>query len=82
MAKGVKPVRRAKKKELPHYQFTVIIEPDEGVFHAYVPALPGCHKFGSTLDEARENIAEAIQLHIECMKEDGEPTINIGMLQN
>jgi len=55
------------------YQFTVVIEPDEGGFHAYVPALPGCHSFGATVDEARANIVEAIQLHIECMQEDGEP---------
>ncbi len=55
------------------YQFTVVIEPDEGGFYAYVPALPGCHSFGATVDEARANIAEAIQLHIECMQEDGKP---------
>ena len=55
------------------YQFTVVIEPDEDVFHAFVPALPGCHTFGMTVDEARANIAEAMQLHIESMQEDGEP---------
>ncbi len=54
------------------YQFTVVIEPDEGGYHAYVPALPGCHSFGDTIDEARANIAEAIELHIESMKQDGE----------
>jgi predicted RNase H-like HicB family nuclease len=55
------------------HQFTVVIEPDEDAFHAFVPALPGCHSFGMTLDEARANIAEAMGLHIECMREDGEP---------
>lgn len=55
------------------YQFTVVIEPDEEAFHAYVPALPGCHTFGATIDEARTNIAEAMALHIESMQEDGEP---------
>jgi predicted RNase H-like HicB family nuclease len=54
------------------HQFTVVIEPDEDAFHAYVPALPGCHTFGATVEEARSNIAEAIALHIECMQEDGE----------
>jgi len=54
------------------YQFTVVIEPDEEGFHAFVPALPGCHTFGSTLDEARTNIEEAISLHLESMLEDGE----------
>jgi len=56
------------------YQFTVVIEPDEKGFHAYVPALPGCHTFGDTLDEARTNIVEAMELHIESMQADGEPT--------
>ena len=55
------------------YQFTVVIEPDEEGYHAFVPALPGCHSLGATIDEARENIAEAIELHIESMLEDGEP---------
>lgn len=54
------------------YQFTVVIEPDEDAFHAFVPALPGCHTFGMTIDEARANIAEAMELHIEGMQEDGE----------
>ena len=47
------------------YQFTVVIEPDEDAYHAYVPALPGCHTFGSTVEEAQANIKEAIALHIE-----------------
>ncbi|MGI8586540.1 MAG: type II toxin-antitoxin system HicB family antitoxin [Chloroflexia bacterium] len=55
------------------YHFTVVIEPDEDSFHAYVPTLPGCHTFGATLDEARTNVMEAIELHIECMQQDGEP---------
>jgi len=55
------------------YSFTVIIEPDEEGFHAYVPALTGCHSFGATVDEARANIAEAAELHVESLLEDGEP---------
>ncbi len=55
------------------YQFTVVIEPDGEAFHAYVPALPGCHTFGATIEEAQANIKEAIGLHIEGMLEDNEP---------
>jgi len=55
------------------HQFTVVIEPDDDAFHAYVPALPGCHSFGDTVEEARRNIAEAIALHAESMQEDEEP---------
>jgi len=54
------------------YQFTVVIEPDETGYHAFVPALPGCHSFGDTLDEARANIFEAMRLHVESMQADGE----------
>jgi predicted RNase H-like HicB family nuclease len=54
------------------YNYSVIIEPDENGYHAYVPALSGCHSFGQSIDEARINIKEAIQLHIEAMMEDGE----------
>ena len=55
-----------------NYEFTVVIEPDEGGYHAYVPLLPGCHSFGATVDEALANILEAARLHVECMQEDGE----------
>ena len=54
------------------YQLTVVIEPDEDAFHAFVPSLPGCHTFGMTVDEARANILEAMELHLECMLEEGE----------
>ncbi len=54
-------------------QFTVIIEPDEDAYHAYVPALPGCHTFGGSIEETQRNIIEAIALHIESMRADGEP---------
>ena len=64
--------RRRERGQMKTYQFTVVIEPDEEAFHAFVPALPGCHTFGLTVDEARANIAEAMELHIESMQEDGE----------
>ena len=34
---------------------------------------PGCHTFGMTSDEARTNIAKAMEVHVEGMLEDGEP---------
>ncbi len=54
------------------YNYSIVMEPDENAYHAYVPALNGCHSFGSTIEEAKENITQAIQLHIEAMLEDGE----------
>ena len=55
-----------------NYDFTIVIEPDQEGFHAFVPAVQGCHSHGDTVDEARKNIAEALELHIESMIEDGE----------
>jgi len=54
------------------YDFTIVIEPDEIGYHAFVPALPGCHSHGITIDEARANILEAAEIHVEAMLEDGE----------
>ena len=51
----------------------VLLEPsDEGGYTAIVPSLPGCISEGDTLKEARENIADAIKLYVECMIADGE----------
>ena len=54
------------------YEFTIIMERDKNGYHAFAPALPGCHSFGPTLEKARKNVEQAIQLHVECMREDGE----------
>lgn len=43
----------------------VVIEPDEDVFVAYCPELPGCVTYGKTEDEARRNIVEAIELYLK-----------------
>jgi predicted RNase H-like HicB family nuclease len=56
------------------YQRQVIIEPDEtGGYVVSCPSLPGCHSQGETIDEALENIREAIELYIEVLVEDGLP---------
>jgi predicted RNase H-like HicB family nuclease len=36
-------------------------EPDAGGYSASIPALPGCHTQGETLDEVRANLREAAQ---------------------
>ncbi|MCH7625186.1 MAG: type II toxin-antitoxin system HicB family antitoxin [Chloroflexi bacterium] len=54
-----------------HNEFTAIIERD-GEWHiAYCPEIPGANGQGSTKDEARENLAEAIALILEDRREDG-----------
>jgi predicted RNase H-like HicB family nuclease len=52
-------------------KFTVVLEPlEEGGYHAYVPALRGCHSEGRTEEEALANIQEAIELYLEPEEED------------
>lgn len=56
--------------------FKVLIEKDEdGFYVATVPSLPGCISQGKTEDEARENIKEAIALHLTALAEEGLPII-------
>ena len=44
----------------------VVFEPsDEGGYTVYVPSLPGCISEGDSLETARENIREAIELYLE-----------------
>jgi predicted RNase H-like HicB family nuclease len=55
-------------------RYTVILEKeDDGGYHAFCPALPGCRTQGDDLDDALVNIEEAIALYIESLVEDGEP---------
>ena len=56
------------------YKFKIIIEQDEdGVYVVSCPALKGCYSQGSTIEEAVENIKDAIRLHIEAREAVGEP---------
>lgn len=56
-------------------KFNVIIEKDEsGYFVADVPALPGCCSQEKTLEEAKENIKEAIEGWLEVMNEKAKET--------
>lgn len=50
--------------------FVVIVEHGQTSIGAYVPDLPGCVAVGSTLEEVRLLIADAIQMHLEGIQED------------
>ena len=53
-------------------EYLIIFEKNtQGHFGAFVPDLPGCVSIGDTLTEAKKNIKEAIELHIEGMKAEG-----------
>ena len=59
--------KRLRKKIL---NYTVIFEPaEEGGFVVHVPALPGCHTQGETLDEAYKMAQDAISVYIETLRD-------------
>lgn len=60
------------------YIFKVVIEEDsfpdgKKAYSAYCPALKGCNTWGYTPEEALANIKEAVEGHVECLIEHGEP---------
>ena len=54
------------------HTFRVIIEADGKHFHAFAPALPGCHTHGKTISEARKHIGGVIDLYVEVLEESGK----------
>lgn len=54
-------------------RFLIVIEKANGNYSAYSPDLLGCIATGKTKAQAAENIHEAIELHIQGLKEDHLP---------
>ena len=54
-------------------KYAVVIERADRNYAAYVPDLPGCIATGETLEQTERSIREAIELHIEGLKEDRLP---------
>jgi predicted RNase H-like HicB family nuclease len=55
------------------HHYTVILEREEdGGYHAFCPALRGCHTQGDTLEEALANVREAIEAYLESLQKHGE----------
>lgn len=52
-------------------RYGIVIERAEGNYSAFVPDLPGCIATGHTIAEVEQCIREAIQFHIEGLREDG-----------
>jgi predicted RNase H-like HicB family nuclease len=53
-------------------EYIVILEKGETSVGAYVPDLPGCVAVADTKDQALELIREAIELHIDSLRDNGE----------
>ena len=53
-------------------RYAVVIEKSADGYGAYVPDLPGCVAVGDTAAEVRQLIREAIELHVQDMRDRGE----------
>jgi len=65
--------RRDSNREGGEMRYVVVIERGEASWGAHVPDLPGCVAVGESREEALRLIREAIDFHIEGLKEDGLP---------
>ena len=54
-------------------RYAVVIEKGDKGFGAYVPDLPGCVAAADTREEVVRLIQDAIEFHIEGLREDGQP---------
>jgi predicted RNase H-like HicB family nuclease len=54
-------------------RYLIVIENAGANFSAYSPDLPGCVSTGKTVEETRKNMEEAIEFHLEGLREDGLP---------
>lgn len=54
-------------------RYAIVIEKAESNYSAYVPDLPGCVATGATVAEVEAQIREAIEFHLEGLREDGTP---------
>jgi predicted RNase H-like HicB family nuclease len=54
-------------------QYLIVIEPTGTGFSAYSPGLTGCVSTGTTREEVECKMQEAIELHLEGLREEGYP---------
>ncbi len=54
-------------------RYAIVIEKAPSNYAAYVPDLPGCVATGATVEETESLLREAIDLHLEDLREDGLP---------
>lgn len=54
-------------------KYAIVIEKADGNYSAYAPDLPGCVATGTTVEEVEQQIRQAIEFHLDGMREDGDP---------
>ena len=53
-------------------RYLIVVEETETGFSAYSPDLPGCVSTGRTREDVEKNMQEAISLHLDGMREEGQ----------
>lgn len=51
----------------------VLIEPDEGAYHAFCPGVKGLHADGATEDEALATMTDALRAYLQSLAKHGDP---------
>ena len=54
-------------------RYAIVIEKAEANYSAYAPDLPGCVATGPSIEEVEAQMREAIEFHLQGLREDGQP---------
>jgi predicted RNase H-like HicB family nuclease len=54
-------------------KYLIVIEKAGKNYSAYIPDVPGCVATGKTPEKVKKLIKEALEFHLEGLKEDGMP---------
>ena len=55
------------------FRISVVVEPDDGGFHAYCPAFQGLHIDGETVEQAIERTVDALEWYLRSLERHGDP---------
>jgi predicted RNase H-like HicB family nuclease len=54
-------------------RYAIVVEKAQANYAAYVPDLPGCVATGANVEETERRLREAIDVHVNGLREDGLP---------
>ncbi len=54
-------------------RYAIVVEKANSNYAAYVPDLPGCVATGATVKETEQRLSDAIEVHLQGLREDGLP---------
>ena len=54
-------------------KYLIVIEPTDTGYSSYSPDLPGCVSTGKSREEAERNMREAIEFHVDGLRQEGYP---------